>query len=351
MSSNIPSTTRAVQIIPDGETRRLDVVEIPLAAPADNEAVVKIAYGGICGSDLGYWLKGAAGVSILKHPMILGHEVVGTVVKAAADGSGPAEGALVAVHPATPRDKEGVRYPAGSPNLAPASTYLGSAAHDPHCEGGFAEYAVFETRMLRELPAGLSLRDAALAEPAAVALHAVHQAGDLVGKEVLVIGAGPIGSLVVAAAKRAGAAKITVTDLFDGALDRARELGADEVMKAPSAEEIAPVQADVTFESSGSWRGMDSAINGTVRGGTLVMVGMLPPGEQPINISIAIARELHMVGCFRFNDELDEVIQAFADKSLFVDPVVSHVLPLEQAVEAFETAKDASVSCKVLIEF
>lgn len=351
MSSRVPAVSRAVQIIPDGDTRRLEVIDVPVPAPAAGEAVVKIAYGGICGSDLGYWLKGAAGVSILKNPMILGHEVVGTVVQAAADGSGPEAGALVAVHPATPHDQDGVRYPADSPNLAPASTYLGSAAHDPHCEGGFSEYAVFETRMLRQLPKGLSLRDAALAEPAAVALHAVNQAGSLEGKEVLIIGAGPIGSLILAAAKRAGATKITVTDLFDSALNRARELGADQVLKAPSTEEIASVQADVTFESSGSWRGMDSAINGTVRGGVLVMVGMLPPGEQPINISIAIARELRMIGCFRFNDELDEVLEALADGSLFVEPVVSHVYPLEQAVEAFETAKDASASCKVLIEF
>nr|WP_229723201.1 zinc-binding dehydrogenase [Rothia aerolata] len=338
-------------MIPEDGNRRLAVVDLEVPAPAANQAVVRIAYGGICGSDLGYWLKGAAGVSILKHPMILGHEVVGTVVVAAADGSGPAEGALVAVHPATPHEVEGIRYPASSPNLAPGSTYLGSAAQDPHTEGAFSQHAVFEARMLRELPAGLSLRAAALAEPAAVAFHAVERAGDLAGKEVLVIGSGPIGALVIAAAKRAGATKITATDLFDSALDRARELGANQVFKAPTNEEIAKVQADVVFESSGSKFGLDSALNGVVRGGRVMMVGMLPPGEQPVNMSLAIARELELHGCFRFNGEIDDVLTALADGSLFVDPVVSHVMPFEEAVTAFEIAKDSSQSCKVLLEF
>jgi L-idonate 5-dehydrogenase len=80
----------------------LRVEPIPLREPTEDEAIVEVAYGGVCGSDLHYWTHGAAGESILRAPIVLGHEVVGTVVQAAADGSGPGVGTPVAVHPATP---------------------------------------------------------------------------------------------------------------------------------------------------------------------------------------------------------------------------------------------------------
>jgi L-idonate 5-dehydrogenase len=346
-----PVTTRALRVVPEEGGQRLELAEIELPPRRPDQALIRVAYGGVCGSDLHYWLHGAAGASILRHPMVLGHEVVGTVEEAAADGSGPVAGTPVAVHPATPGDDGVTRYPAASPNLSPRGTYLGSAAHDPHTEGAFSRLAVLETRMLRPLPEGLSLRDAALAEPAGVALHAVSRAGDLRGKEVMVIGCGPIGALIIAAAARAGAARITAADLHASALERARQLGADQTLHRPDAAAAAGVQADVVFESSGSWQGMDTAIRGAVRGGRVLMVGLLPPGQQPVDLSIAIARELEMVGCLRFNDEIDEALTALADGSLRTGPIVSHVLDLDDAEEAFELARRAEDSCKVLLRF
>ena len=319
--------------------------------PQPDEAIVRIAYGGICGSDLHYWTHGAAGESILRDPMVLGHEVVGTVQVPAADGSGAAVGVTVAVHPATPRPVEGVRYPESRPNLAPATTYLGSAAHHPHTDGAFASFVALPTRMLRELPTGLSLRDAALAEPASVAWHAVARAGDVAGKTVLVIGAGPIGLLVIAVLKRAGAARIVAVDLHENPLRSARGLGASETVVASDVEAIAGVQADITIESSGSHRGLASAVRGTTRGGRVVMVGLLPSGEQPALLSLAITRELELVGSFRFVDEIDDVLVALADGTLSVDGVVTHEFAASDALEAFETALDASISSKVLLRF
>lgn len=114
---------------------------------------------------------------------------------------------------------------------------------------------------------------------------------------------------------------------------------------------IAAVQADVVVESSGSHRGLASAIQGAVRGGKVVMVGLLQSGPQPVLISLAITRELELLGSFRFNDEIDDVIEALADGSLFVDPVITHVFPLERGLEAFETARNSAESGKVLLSF
>ncbi|RAX49959.1 L-idonate 5-dehydrogenase [Arthrobacter sp. AQ5-05] len=345
MSSNTTATAVVAHAAGD---LRVQTIEVP--APAAHEAQIAIAYGGICGSDLHYWSHGAAGESILKAPMILGHEIVGTVTVAAADGTGPAAGTAVAVHPATP-DGTGARYPEERPNLSPGCTYLGSAARYPHTEGAFATTVNLPARMLRELPAGLSLRDAALAEPAAVAWHAVARAGEVAGKRVMVIGAGPIGALAVAVLKRAGAAEIIAVDMFDYPLEIAAAAGATATLKADDVEAIAAVEADVVIEASGNHRGLASAIRGAMRGGRVVMVGLLPSGEQPALISLAITRELELAGSFRFNDEIDQVLTALADGTLDVAAVVTHEFGVDDALAAFETARNSAESGKVLLRF
>lgn len=329
----------------------LRVEERALPVPAADEAMVRIAYGGICGSDLHYWTHGAAGESILRAPMVLGHEVVGTVLQAAADGSGDPAGTRVAVHPATPGPGDGTRYPTERPNLSPGGTYLGSAARVPHTEGAFASVVALPAGMLRALPDGLSLRVAAVVEPASVAWHAVGRAGPIAGRRALVIGCGPIGALVIAVLSRAGASEIVAVDLHDTPLEIAVAVGATRTIHAADADAIAAVDADIVIESSGSARGLASAVRGATRGGRIVMVGLLPSGEQPALVSLAITRELELVGSFRFNDEIDEVIAALADGSLDAGPVVTHEFAAADALEAFTVAKDASRSGKVLLKF
>ncbi len=348
-TTNDPAGASAIAVVAHG-AGDLRIENVELKQPAADEAVVEIVYGGICGSDLHYWLDGAAGESILKAPMILGHEVVGVVAAAAADGTGPAAGTPVAVHPATPAPGA-ARYPVDRPNLSPGCTYLGSAARFPHTDGAFIRFANLPSRMLRPLPNGLGLRRAALVEPASVAWHAVSRAGEVAGKTALVVGSGPIGTLAVAVLKRAGAARIVAVDMYDKPLEIARAVGADATLLGSDAEAIAAVEADIVIESSGSHQGLASAINGAVRGGRVVMVGLLPSGPQPVAISLAITRELELVGSFRFNDEIDEVITALADGSLFIDPVVTHEFSLDQGLEAFEVARNSAVSGKVLLKF
>lgn len=343
----LPATAPAVVAHAAGDLR---LENLALTAPEADEAVVEVAFGGICGSDLHYWRHGAAGESVLKAPMVLGHEVVGTVVRPAADGGGPSAGTPVAVHPATPASGA-ARYPADRPNLSPGCTYLGSAARFPHTDGAFSRYVNLPARMLRALPETVDLRAAALIEPASVAWHAVARAGDVAGKTAMVIGCGPIGALAVAVLKRAGAARIVAVDMHAKPLEIAAAVGADDVLTAADADAIAAVEADVVIESSGSHQGLASAITGAVRGGIVVMVGLLPSGPQPVLISLAITRELELRGSFRFNDEIDEVIEALADGSLDIGQVVTHEYPVQQALEAFAVARNSAESGKVLLDF
>ncbi|GAA1837102.1 zinc-binding dehydrogenase [Agromyces salentinus] len=328
----------------------LRVEALPEPAPRPDEAVLEIAFGGVCGSDLHYWRHGAAGASVLREPMVLGHEIAGTVVRAAADGSGPTVGARVAVHPLTPLGDGSTPWPAGRPNLAPASSYLGSALHLPHTQGGFATRVALPTRLLHAVPDGLPLEVAALAEPAAVAWHGLERAGDVRGKRVLVIGAGPIGQLVVAVARHHGAAEVIATDLHELPRRIAEQHGAI-TLPATDAAAIAALHADVVVESSGTVPGLASAIEAARRGGTVVLLGLQRAGDVPAAVATAITRELTIVGSFRFADEFDDVIAALADGSLDVSGIVTHVLPAGRALEAFGIAADASVSSKVLLDF
>lgn len=343
----LPATVTAVVAHGAGDLR---VEEQPMPVPGPGEALVRIAYGGVCGSDLHYWRHGAAGESVLRAPMRLGHEVSGTVVVAASDGTGPAAGTDVAVHPATRGTAPG-RYPHERPNISPGASYLGSAAHVPHTDGAFASYVAVPARLLRPLPDGLDLRTAALAEPAAVAWHAVERAGDVTGRTVLVVGAGPIGALAVAVLRQHGAGRVVAVDLHEHALATARTLGADETLAATDTDAIAALEADVVLECSGSTPGLESAVRGAVRGGTVVLVGLMPSGPQPALLSLVVTRELTLTGSFRFNDEIDPVLAALADGSLSAAAVISHEYPAGRTLEAFATAADASSSSKVMLRF
>jgi L-idonate 5-dehydrogenase len=328
----------------------LRVDELPLPEPGPGQALVAVRYGGICGSDLHYWRHGGVGDFRLREPMVLGHEVVGTVVSYGDGASGPPPGTAVAVHPATPCGTC-PECADGRRNVCRDTRYLGSAARFPHVQGGFAAQVAVRSEQLRPLPAGLRSRRAALAEPLSVALHAVRRAGDVSGKHVLVTGAGPIGCLVVAAAKAAGAARVTVTDLLSPALGYARIAGADTVVRADDPDDAGwPSDADVAVEASGVAAGLDTCLRLVRRGGVVVQLGMLPPGHSPFAGNLVVSREIELRGAFRFDGEFDEALELLAAEPSF-DGLVSAVVPVREAESAFELAADRSRSCKVLLDF
>jgi L-idonate 5-dehydrogenase len=192
--------------------RKLELVEteLPTPTPRAGEVRLRMAYGGICGSDLHYYNDGAVGAFVIREPLIPGHELSGTVDL---DPSGDlAPGTPVTIHPATFGTSEpGIEH---RPHLWPNGAYLGSASTWPHTQGGMSEFVVVGKHMIRTLPATLPLRRATLAEPLGVALHALRIAGDVKGRRVLVSGSGPIGLLTAAAALAEGAAEVVSADLF-----------------------------------------------------------------------------------------------------------------------------------------
>ncbi|MFF1680611.1 L-idonate 5-dehydrogenase [Streptomyces sp. NPDC058256] len=328
----------------------LRVDELPAPSPGPGQALVAVRYGGVCGSDLHYWRHGGVGDFRLREPMVLGHEVVGTVLSYGDGTSGPVPGTAVAVHPATPC---GVcpECADGRRNVCRDTRYLGSAARMPHVQGGFSAQVTVPAEQLRALPAGLELRRAALAEPLSVALHATRRAGPVSGRHVLVTGAGPIGCLVVAAARAAGAARVTATDLLPEALAYAASAGADSVVRADDPGDPGwPSEVDVAIEASGVAAGLDTCLRLVRRGGVVVQLGMLPPGLSSFAGNLVVSREIELRGAFRFDTEFDEALTLLAAEPAF-DGLISAVVPVREVESAFALAADRGRSCKVLLDF
>lgn len=328
-------------VIHGKEDIRWEDHEVP--EPRDGEVRLRVAFVGICGSDLHYYFHGANGEYTIREPLTPGHELSGVVDL---DPSGRfTPGTPVTVHPA----RYGPSAPGleNRPHLRPGGDYLGSAAANPHRQGGASELLIVEDHMVRVLPDTLPLERAALAEPLAVALHAVDLAGDLTGRRVLVIGAGPIGLLVVAAAVHAGAGIVGASDVRPEPLERAQALGATEVALVGS-DAIENESYDVVFECSGVGAALTHAVRAARRVGTVVQVGMLPSADTAVNLAPMLAKELTIRGAFRFSTEIDDAVAMLAGSNA-LDAVVSHVIAASDAVRAFEIARDSSASAKVLL--
>jgi L-idonate 5-dehydrogenase len=336
---------RAVVVHGAGDLR-VDDVPDPVAGPG--EVLVAMEWGGICGSDLAYWRHGRSGTAELKHPLVLGHEVAGTVVAVGAGVAGPAVGTAVTFQPAQ-LVGDGLMPDrlAGRTNLYPHVRYFGSAAFDPHTDGGFSELRAVRAEQLRVLPDGVSTRRAALAEPLAVAIHAVGRVPDIAGRTVLVNGAGPIGSLVVAAARRAGAAEVVAADVSPASLAVARAMGADRTVDVRT--EPLPADVEVTVEASGAPGALGGVLRATAKGGVVVQVGNLPGTEVTAVLGDLVTRELTWIGSYRFAEEVDDALAALAD-GLDVDPLMTHEFDLADAAEAMRVAGDRGTgSSKVML--
>nr|WP_275889384.1 zinc-binding dehydrogenase [Nakamurella flavida] len=189
-----------------------------------------------------------------------------------------------------------------------------------------------------------------MAEPLSVALHAVARAGEVTGRSVLVTGAGPIGCLVVAALVVAGARSVIVSDMQDAALAVATAVGATGTVRADRPDDPGwPAEVDIAVEASGTAPGLDTCVRRVSRGGVVVQLGLLPPGDVPFTGNLLVTREIDLRGAFRFDHEFDRALDLLAG-DLPVGPVVTQIVPLADARAAFELAGDRSRASKVLLD-
>ncbi len=314
------------EVMPAAVYRKPGVVEVedrPVPRPGAGQVLVEVDHCGICGSDIHLMLEGWG-----DNPgMIAGHEYSGTI---AALGEGVTRwqvGEAVVGGP-TPKCGHCRRCLEGKPSQCENRRSSIAEVTD----GAFAGYIVVREAALVRMPAGLSPREAALAEPLAVALHGITRAGVAEGDTVMVMGAGPIGALSVAALKAMGIGPITVVEPGEGRRRLARDLGADEVLD-PSELEVFPMweperQAEravhVVLECSGKKAAMEAGFHQLRRGGVLVLVGagMEPPSFDPNRF---LLNELTVTGSFIYDhDGFERALELLASgtmpNSLLIEP-------------------------------
>jgi L-idonate 5-dehydrogenase len=318
------------------------------------EVLVDVRSGGICGSDMHYYNHGGFGAVRLREPMILGHEVSGVIAAIAADVTTVKVGDKVAINPSRPCRH--CRYCLeGLPNQCLNMRFYGSAMPTPHIQGAFRQQLVCDAIQCETTTSDIDFGLLAMAEPFSVGLHATSRLGPLVGKRALITGCGPIGTLAAAALRHHGIAEIVATDVIEGPLALARKMGADRAINvAETPDALAPYTAnkghfDVLIECSGNEKALRAGLECVRPRGTIVQLGL--GGDVSIPVNVLVAKELSMIGSFRFHPEFALAVKLISERRVDLSPLLTATYPLSDAVSAFEAANDRQHNMKVQIAF
>jgi 2-desacetyl-2-hydroxyethyl bacteriochlorophyllide A dehydrogenase len=325
---------------------QISVEEVPVPAPASGEVLVRSTVVGICGSDM----HAALG----KHPFIdlpyqPGHEIVGVIEEVGPGaGGGIRQGDRVVVEPNLVCGKC-AQCTSGRYNICQELKVFGCQT-----TGGMADWFTIAADRVHLLPETLSDMDAALVEPLATAVHAVRRAGDLSGRRVVVLGAGPVGLLVLAAVAQTGAALIASTDLLDSKRQRALRLGADVAIPADAIDFATRTQealggpADIVFDCVAIEASMNQAIDVVDKGGTVVVVGV-PAGAIRVRLDLVQDREISVIGTLMYvGEDMRKAISLVNAGVVTARDLVTATYPLDEAAQAFHTSHDPE-HVKVLV--
>jgi L-iditol 2-dehydrogenase len=320
----------------------LELADVPEPVAGDADVVVSIRAAGICGSDV-HGMDGSSGRRV--PPLVMGHEAAGVVERVGSAVRGWSPGDAVTFD-STVYCGECAFCVEGLVNLCDRRRVLGVSTGEYRRDGAFAERVVVPSRILHRVPAGVSMVEAALAEPLAVALHAVSRAPSAATGFALVIGAGVIGLLVVASLRAAGCERIVVVDLSPGRLARAMTMGATDVIPADSKDVAERLQAltggrgpDVVFEAVGIPATVALGIESVRKGGTVVLVGNVAPAAE-LPLQWAVSRELSLLGSAASCGEFPEALERIASKQVDVGGLVSAVGSMADGAAWFERLRE-----------
>jgi D-xylulose reductase len=316
-------------------------IDLPLEV---GPGMVKIAIHtvGVCGSDVHYYTHGKIGPFVVNEPMVLGHEAAGTVVEVGAGVTHFKVGDRVCMEPGIP-DPNSRASRLGMYNVDPAVTFWAT----PPVHGVLTSEVVHPANYTFKLPDNVSFAEGAMVEPFAVGMQAATKAKIMPGDTGVVLGAGPIGTMVALAALAGGCARVIVADLAQPKLDIAAQypgIITVNIREQNLAEEVSRITdgwgADVVFECSGSPQAWKTIMDLPRPSGTIVAVG-LPVEPVAIDIAAASTKEVRIENVFRYAHQYDRAIALLGSGKVDLKPLISETFSFEKAKEAFDRAVEA----------
>jgi L-iditol 2-dehydrogenase len=312
--------------------------DVPEPELGPDEVLVQVKACGICGSDI-HGMDGSSGRRI--PPIIMGHEASGVIARLGRNVTGWKAGDRVAFDSMIFCGTcDACR--SGHTNLCPERRVIGVSCPDYRRHGAFAEFVAIPKHLLLALPAGLSFEEAAFGEPVGVALHAVNLVKPAQGDTGVVVGAGLIGLLVIQALKRAGCSRVLAVDLDPKRLELALELGADHCVKASDPDALQQARAwagedgaDIAMEVVGISPTIQLAVRSVRKGGKVGAVGNLKPMVD-FPLQEVVTREITVYGSCASSGEYGEALQAVADGSIRVTPLISAKASIADGQEWFD---------------
>ncbi|MCI9545120.1 MAG: NAD(P)-dependent alcohol dehydrogenase [Lachnospiraceae bacterium] len=312
--------------------------ERDIPTPAADEALVKLDYVGICGSDLHYYETGAIGDYVVKPPFVLGHEPGGVVVEVGKDVKHLKVGDRVALEPGkTCGQCEFCKT--GRYNLCPDVVFFAT----PPVDGVFQEYVAHEASLCFKLPDNVSTLEGALIEPLAVGFHAAVQGEAHAGQTAVVMGAGCIGLVSMMALKAMGVSRVYVVDVMQKRLDKAMELGADGVINGKDKDAVEEVMrltdgkgCDLVIETAGTQITTVQSIHMAKKGSNIVLVGYSASGEMTLPMSLFLDKELTFKSVFRYRHIYPMAIDAVAAGKVNLKGIVTDIFDLDDVQEGMD---------------
>lgn len=334
---------------------KLDFEQKPIPQVKDDDALIKLDYVGICGSDMHLFENGSIGEKHVTEPIVLGHEPGGVVEAVGKNVTELKPGDRVAVEPGIPCYR--CDYcKTGRYNLCPKVYFYASL---PVLEGCFAEYISHPANLCFKLPENVSTLEGALMEPLAVGMHAALQSGAQVGASAVVLGAGAIGLLTMLSLKSMGVHNITVVDLVQNRLDKAKQLGSTHTVNASEVNAIDTVMsltnsegADYVFETAGSEVTILQTAKMVKRGGTIVLVGYTSSGKAQMHVNNIIDNEITIKTVFRYRNIYPKAIEAVSKGIIPLKDIVSDIFEFDRIQEGMEKSihhKDKVTKCVIRI--
>lgn len=322
--------------------REMSIIEKEIPKPKPDEVLVQIQAVGICGSDLHYYAEGRIGDFVVEPPFVLGHEASGVVVEVGSGVRHLKTGDRVALEPGKTCGRCAFCR-SGRYNLCPDVAFFAT----PPVDGVFQEYVAHEAALCFKLPEPVDAISGALIEPLSVGFHAVRQGEAHIGQSAVIFGSGCIGLSVLLALRSIGVYNVTVVDILDNRLEKAKQLGARQVINGKETDVLAALSEitegqgfDLAFETAGLELTTRQAMSAVKKGAVIVLIGYSASGEMNLKMSLALDKELTFKTVFRYRHLYPVAISAVACGLADVSRLVTHYYDFHEIKRAMDESLD-----------